>query len=90
MKELIGKVVSKKMQKTAVVEVRRTLKHPLYKKIMTRTKKFKAHDEIETKVGDMVRIQETAPISKEKHFKVVEIINPSHSPVDLKEKVESK
>lgn len=74
MKEFIGTVVSKKMKKTVVVEVKRTFKHPMYRKILTRSTKFKSHDELNTKVGDQVKIQETRPISKEKHFKVVEVV----------------
>jgi len=63
------------MQKTVVVEMERDRKHPLYKKRILRTKNFKVHNEDSSvKVGDMVRIEQTKPISKEKHWKVVEVV----------------
>jgi len=67
-----GKVVSAKMNKTAVVEVHYRVKHALYKKQINKTKKFKARDEIGVKAGDLVKIEETTPFSKEVHFKIVE------------------
>jgi small subunit ribosomal protein S17 len=71
----VGKVVSDKMDKTIVVAVEEHIKHPLYGKTIRRTKKFKAHDEHnEAKVGDTVRIMETRPLSKEKRWRLVEII----------------
>ncbi|MBI3380030.1 30S ribosomal protein S17 [Candidatus Gottesmanbacteria bacterium] len=71
MKNIIGKIVSTKMMKTIVVEVARQRVHPLYKKIMRRTARIKVHNEDETlKVGDMVKITSTRPLSKTKHFKV--------------------
>ena len=74
MKTLIGKIVSTKMQKTVVVEVETSRRHPLYKKIIKKRKKFKAHNEdLKLKIGDKVEIVQTRPISKEKHFKVVKI-----------------
>ena len=70
-----GIVVSDKMDKTVVVKIERTMIHPLYKKIIKKIKKFKAHDEKnECKVGDVVKIMETRPISKEKCWRVVEIV----------------
>lgn len=73
MKALIGKVVSTKMEKTAVVVIETTRPHPLYKKIMRKRKKFKAHNEdLDLKAGDRVKICSTRPISKDKHFKVIE------------------
>lgn len=70
-----GYVVSDKMDKTVVVEVEDRRKHPLYGKVMTRSKRVKAHDENnEVQVGDLVRIMETRPLSATKHFRVVEII----------------
>jgi len=70
-----GTVVSTKMQKTVVVLIERALRHPLYKKVITRHKKYKAHNEIEGVVeGDMVQIQETRPQSKDIHFTVVKKI----------------
>ena len=74
-KTLVGKVVSDKMEKTIVVAIEDSVKHPLYKKIIKRTIKFKAHDENnESRVGDRVRIMETRPLSKEKRWRLVEII----------------
>ena len=70
-----GVVVSDKMDKTIVVEIRTRVKHPLYGKIMNRTEKFKAHDENnECGIGDTVRIMETRPLSKDKRWRLVEII----------------
>ncbi|MCM8800150.1 MAG: 30S ribosomal protein S17 [Candidatus Omnitrophica bacterium] len=74
-KERIGVVVSDRMNKTIVVKVTRTTHHPLYNRIIKKYKKFKVHDEKNVaKVGDLVRIQETRPISKEKYFRLKEII----------------
>jgi len=70
----VGTVISAKMKKTVVVEIAIQVKHPLYKKRIARTKKFKAHDELEAKVGDKVKIAETRPISKDVHFKTLEVI----------------
>ncbi len=68
-------VVSDKMQKTVVVSIERRVQHPLYGKMVRRTKKLKAHDEQnEAKTGDTVRIMETRPLSKDKRWRVVEII----------------
>lgn len=70
-----GTVVSDKMDKTIVVAVKDSVKHPLYKKIIKRTVKFKAHDENnECGVGDRVTIMETRPLSKEKRWRLVEVI----------------
>jgi small subunit ribosomal protein S17 len=74
-KERIGKVVSNKMQKTITVAVDRKVKHPIYGKFVNRTTKFKAHDEANTAgIGDTVRIMETRPLSKEKRWRLIEII----------------
>lgn len=71
----VGKVVSDKMDKTIVVAVEERVAHPLYGKTVRRTKRFKAHDERnEAKVGDVVRIMETRPLSKEKRWRLVEIV----------------
>ncbi|MBF8376876.1 30S ribosomal protein S17 [Alicyclobacillus mali] len=71
----VGKVVSDKMDKTIVVAVEEHVMHPLYAKTVRRTKKFKAHDEHnEAKIGDIVRIMETRPLSKEKRWRLVEIV----------------
>ena len=74
-KTRIGTVVSDKMDKTVVVAVKDSVKHPLYKKIIKRTKKFKAHDEQnECGIGDRVEIMETRPISKDKRWRLVKVI----------------
>jgi small subunit ribosomal protein S17 len=74
-KTRVGIVVSDKMDKTIVVEIRTRVKHPLYGKIMNRTEKFKAHDEENScGTGDTVRIMETRPLSKDKRWRLVEII----------------
>ena len=74
-KERIGKVVSNKMQKTITVAVHRKVKHPIYGKFVNKTTKFKAHDEQNTAgIGDTVRIAETRPLSKEKRWRLVEIV----------------
>ncbi len=74
-KTRVGTVVSDKMEKTVVVAIERRVKHPVYGKMMTRTKKLKAHDEQNAaKTGDTVRIMETRPLSKDKRFRVVEIV----------------
>ena len=74
-KERVGKVVSDKMEKTIVVAIEEHVKHPLYKKVVKRTYKLKAHDENnECAVGDVVRVMETRPISKDKRWRLVEIV----------------
>ncbi len=71
----IGKVISDKMEKTIVVAVETLVRHPLYGKTIKRTRKFKAHDENnECSIGDRVRIMETRPMSREKRWRLVEII----------------
>lgn len=77
-KTRIGRVVSDKMEKTAVVSVERTTRHPLYGKIVRVTKKYKIHDpENACGIGDKVRIMETRPISKDKRWRLVEILEKS-------------
>ncbi len=72
-KTFTGIVVSTKMSKTVVVQIERKFRHPLYKKVITKHKKFLAHCENEAiKEGDTVTIQETKPISKNKHFMIIE------------------
>ncbi len=74
-KTAVGKVVSNKMDKTIVVAMEDSVKHSLYNKIVKRTVKFKAHDENnECNIGDRVRVMETRPLSKEKRWRLVEII----------------
>ena len=70
-----GKVISNKMDKTIVVAIEEHVKHPLYKKIVKDTYKLKAHDENNVcAIGDRVKIMETRPLSKDKHFRLVEVI----------------
>ena len=74
-KTRVGMVVSDKMDKTVVVAIQDNVKHPLYKKIIKRTVKFKAHDEQNAcGVGDKVEIMETRPLSKDKRWRVIEIL----------------
>ena len=74
-KERVGDVISNKMAKTIIVRVERRFPHPRYKKIVTGYKKLYAHDEkCEAKVGDRVRLEETRPLSKTKHWRLVEIV----------------
>jgi len=74
-KSRVGKVVSDKMDKTVVVAVEDRVQHPLYKKIIKRTYKLKAHDENnDCGIGDKVRVMETRPLSKDKRWRLVEII----------------
>ena len=74
-KTRVGKVVSDKMDKTIVVAIADRVQHPLYKKIIKRTYKLKAHDENnECRVGDTVEVMETRPLSKDKRWRLVEII----------------
>ena len=74
-KTRVGIVVSDKMQKTIVVAVKDNVRHPLYKKIVKRTYKLKAHDENnDCRIGDTVRVMETRPLSKDKRWRLVEIM----------------
>jgi small subunit ribosomal protein S17 len=74
-KVMIGRVVSDKMQKTVVVTVERLTRHPLYGKVIRQRSQFKAHDENnDCKIGDLVRIRESRPISRDKSWTVIEIV----------------
>ena len=74
-KEKIGRVVSNKMDKTIVVAVETKVSHPIYKKMMKRTYKLKAHDENnECNIGDTVKVMETRPLSKDKRWRLVEVM----------------
>jgi small subunit ribosomal protein S17 len=74
-KTRVGLVVSDKMEKTVVVSIERRVQHPVYGKMVRRTKRLKAHDEAnDAKTGDTVRIMETRPMSKDKRWRVVEIV----------------
>ncbi len=75
-KTRVGKVTSDKMDKTIVVAIENHVKHPLYKKIVKRTYKLKAHDENnECRIGDTVKVMETRPLSKDKRWRLVQIID---------------
>lgn len=74
MKKLKGIVISKKMNKTVVVRVDRKMAHPVYKKVIKRSKKFLVDETKKVEIGDYVLIAETKPISKLKHFKVVKLV----------------
>ncbi|MFY9114073.1 MAG: 30S ribosomal protein S17 [Dethiobacteria bacterium] len=77
-KVLAGRVVSDKMEKTRVVAVERIARHPLYGKIVRRTKKYKFHDETnQSHHGDLVKIMETRPLSKDKRWRLIEIVEKS-------------
>lgn len=77
-RQLTGRVVSDKMDKTVTVLVERRMKHPLYGKVMIRSKKYHAHDEKnEFRPGDLVTIEETRPLSKTKAWKVVKLVEKS-------------
>jgi small subunit ribosomal protein S17 len=74
-KERVGRVVSDKMDKTVVVQILHRKGHPLYKKVLTQRVRFKAHDETnQCRTGDLVRIMETRPLSKDKRWRVVEVV----------------
>jgi small subunit ribosomal protein S17 len=74
-KERVGLVVSNKMDKTITVAVERRMQHPLYKKVIRRTRKFHAHDEKNVcNEGDLVRIRESRPLSKSKRWRLVEVV----------------
>jgi small subunit ribosomal protein S17 len=74
-KTRVGVVVSDKMDKTVVVSIERRVQHPVYGKMVRRTKRLKAHDEQnDAKTGDTVRIMETRPLSKDKRWRIVEIV----------------
>lgn len=73
-KELVGMVLSNKMNKTSIVQVTRLVQHPLFQKVVRVRKKYVAHDEKKSKIGDKVRIRETKPVSKLKRWQIVEVI----------------
>lgn len=74
-KVLLGEVVSNRMQKTITVQVERRVQHPIYERVIKRSKKFHAHDEQnQCKIGDVVRIVETRPLSKTKRWRLLEIV----------------
>jgi small subunit ribosomal protein S17 len=84
-KTLIGKVVSAKMAKTIVVEVDRQKAHALYRRVVSRSKKFYAHDEKGTaNVGDFVKIEETRPLSKLKRWRLMEVVKKAKLVIETK------
>lgn len=84
-RRLTGLVTSDKMDKTIVVEITRRYRHPRYSKVVTSNKRFKVHDEHESKIGDQVRIVESKPISKTKRWVVEEILKRSKRAEDMAE-----
>lgn len=82
-RQMNGVVTSDKMTKTVVVEVTRTYKHPLYKKVVHASKRFKAHDELGAKVGDVVIIVESRPMSREKRWVVESIVRRPTETVEV-------
>lgn len=88
-RRMVGRVVSNKMDKTAVVAVETIKQHPLYRKTIRTTKKYKAHDENNTaQIGDLVRIEESRPLSREKRWVIIETVTRGvGAPVELAEVV---
>ncbi len=88
-KEFIGTVISDRMQKTIIVRITHRTKHPRYNKIIKKYNKFKVHDEKNSaRIGDIVRIEETRPFSKEKNFRLVEVMKKTEMPqVEIKEEI---
>lgn len=86
-KKFIGTVISDKMQKTCVVRIMHLSKHPKYGRIIKKYTKFKVHDEKKiAKIGDRVLIWETRPLSKDKHFRLVEVIKKAGAPhIEIRE-----
>lgn len=87
-RRLVGVVASNKMMKTVVVEITRTFRHPLYKKVVHRTKRLMAHDELGCQVGDQVRIVESRPLSRHKRWVVEAILKREERVVEVAEGVE--
>src|SRR5579864_5731896 len=89
-KTRVGRVVSDKMEKTVVISVQRTKTHPLYKKLIRRSTHFMAHDEqSQAHMGDLVRIVESRPISKLKHWRVIEVLETKQQPTAVSEVAEA-
>lgn len=88
-KGFTGTVISDKMRKTIIVRITRMSKHPKYGKIIKSHNAFKVHDEENTaKIGDTVSIEETRPLSKDKHFRLIEVMKKAQAPrVDIKEQI---
>ncbi len=87
-KGIIGTVISDKMNKTIVVRTMHKSKHPAYSRVIKRFNKFKVHDEKNSaKIGDLVQIVETRPLSKEKNFRLVKIVKAAAQQFELKEEI---
>ena len=86
-RRMTGVVTSNKMMKTVVVKIDRTYRHPLYRKVIHASSKVKAHDELDCKIGDMVEIVESVPISREKAWVVQSIIKREGKTIDVAEEV---
>lgn len=84
-RRLVGIVTGNKMDKTVVVEVSRSFRHPLYQKVVHTAKRFKVHDELDCQIGDEVQIIETKPISKTKRFQVEKILKKEEAAAILTE-----
>ena len=86
-REFIGRVIANKMQKTCIVKIERLGKHPKYGRVVKKYVSFKVHDEKNTaQVGDSVRIEETRPISKDKRFRLVEVVKKVKAPqIEIKD-----
>ncbi len=86
-KEFIGKVISNKMQKTCIVRIERLGKHPKYARVVKKYVSFKVHDEKNTaQVGDLVKIEETRPLSKDKRFRLLSVVKEAKVPhIELKD-----
>lgn len=83
-RQLVGKVMSDRMNRTVVVQVTRLVRHPTYERVMRRAEKFKADDAgLKARVGDEVRMEETRPISKDKRWRLVEILRRSVESVEV-------
>jgi small subunit ribosomal protein S17 len=87
MKIFTGKVISKKMEKTATVAVERVVVHPVYKKRIKRIKKYQVYDEVGTKVGQVVKFAASKPFSKTKKWKIIEVVSDTK---DKKKKIKKK
>ncbi len=89
-RRLTGFVISNKMQKTVVVDVTRTYRHKLYKKVMSDHTKYKAHDELGCQVGDQVRIVESQPLSRHKRWVVEVILRSSEQTLPVEDEMEAE
>ncbi len=87
-RRLVGVVASNKMMKTVVVEITRTFRHPIYKKVIHRTKRVMAHDELGCQVGDQVQIVESRPLSRHKRWVVEAILKREERTVEVAEEGE--